>query len=480
MRKDRFEERSHSPEIREWAERLRRYRTPEPGATDIRNTRNAAREAVASKSARWSPRRRLVVSLSAGLVAALVLVTVGAYLVGRTEKGGELAMTVKADPTLPLAAGTAKTELDARYVASLQSLGAKVLSRLGEESPGENLLVSPTSLSMAFTLCAAGASGETQREMLQALQYGTLGLSDIIGQNRVAFCNLYRDRPDQLQVLIANSVWAFHGTALLPSYQDVATQDFFASLRSVEDRLGIDPIALMNRWVSDHTNGRIQKAVESFSPDTKMVLMNTIYFYGAWKEPFNPKITHKADFTKSDGTVVQVDTMTATTRLHVLETDDSVSIAIPYLFDEAMVVTMPKVAESGSDRLAAAPIGSLDWKDWKEERVLYTFPKFRFSATLELNGIMIGLGMHLAFSGGADFSGMSPTPLFIDKAYQKTYIGVDEKGTEAAAVTIITMDSGSGNEPEREIRFDHPFRFSIVDTQGVPLFLGLVEDPTAE
>lgn len=416
--------------------------------------------------------RRAPIMAAAAVLLALALAACAA---GPDEK----LLTVKVDPTYPLAAGT--NALDPAYVAALRALGADLLAETAAGQPGGNALVSPFSASMAFTMAASGAKGDTLAEMLAALRYGDLGLPAAIDQNRLAFENLYRDQAG-LQVRIANSVWCFDGYPFLASFLDAAQKDFFASVRSVSTGDGTGPVALINAWASDRTGGRIPSLMDHLEPNTVMVLVNALYFQGAWKVPFDSRLTKAGSFAKADGTTAAADFMASEGAFRLLETADATLVALPYEGGMAMVLALPK---EGTTALGAArsvlSADALDWSAWTSEERILRLPKFTFGSSLDLAATMPALGMKKAFvMGDADFSGLSERALadglFISAAVQKTFVAVTEKGTEAGAATAISI---SDKALPQSLDFDRPFGFAIVDAQGVPLFAGTVEDPSS-
>jgi serine protease inhibitor len=391
--------------------------------------------------------------------------------------GQEKYLTVKVDPVYPLAAGT--NALDPAYVASLRTLGGGLLSALMEKHPGTNQMLSPLGVSMAFTMTAAGAAGDTLTEMLGALGYQGMDLATAVAQNRLAFENLYRDEPT-LQVALANSLWCLDDYPFRQEFLDSSAKDFFASIRAVRRVEGADPLALINAWASERTKGLVPQVLDEIEPNVVLILVNALYFKGEWINPFGSDRTRSGTFTKRDGTTVATDFLWKNDELRVHETDGALSIAIPYKGGMALVVTMPK-GDASFDATQRALLGeTLDWTGWTSQDLDLGLPTFSFDAEIDLPASMEALGMKKAFVvGAADFSGMSPRALeddmYIAAAVQKSFITLTEKGTEAGAATAVSL--GVKGIP-RQVAFDRPFWFAIVDGQGVPLFLGTVEDPS--
>lgn len=392
--------------------------------------------------------------------------------------GQEQYIALSVDPVYPDSAET--HVLDPLYVASLQQLGADLLGAMVREDPAENRLLSPVSLSMAFTMVWMGARGETAAEMAAALRYGSLSDEAIVAQNRLAFETLYRSQPD-LQVLLANSVWCLDDYPFEDAFLDRAANDFYASVRAVRRAEGADPLTLINRWASDNTLGKIPEILEEIKPDVVMILLNALYFKGEWEKPFPSDDTAPAPFTLRDGSQVQAATMKLRETFAFRETADTLAVRLPYKGGLSMILALPEDGSAADGQMVDRLPTILAPDGWADTDLLVHLPKFDFAATMELPDRMQALGMEKAFvSGGADFSGMSPRAIedgmYIADAIQKTAITLTEKGTEAAAVTAVSM--GIESMP-RELRFDRPFLFAIVDGQGVPLFIGIVSDPTA-
>ena len=389
----------------------------------------------------------------------------------------ERYLTVKVDPVLPLAA--ASHTLDTAYVDSLRTLATGMMAAMAEKSPGRNLLLSPVSLSMCLSMLLPGAAGETRSEMISALGYGEMDLAGIVSQNRLAFENLYR-REDALEVRLANSVWCLKDYPFSQDFLDGASKDFFAAIRSIDWSGDADPLALINRWASDNTAGRIPKILDELDPSAVMVLMNALYFKGEWQIPFADEFTGPRPFTRNDGTVVQAETMGISESFRIRETADTVSVVMPYKTGMSMVLTVPRTGGASGALPLEVLTDLAGWKEWTSGYIALQVPKFGYSTTIDLPEFLKGLGMTKAFGDDADFSGLGPQALEdgirISDALQKTFIAVTEKGTEAAAVTVEVMNWGG---PPPLVAFDRPFWFTIVDEQGVPLFVGTVQDPTA-
>jgi serpin B len=240
---------------------------------------------------------------------------------------------------------------------------------------------------------------------------------------------------------------------------------------------------LINGWVSEETESKIQELLPrgAVDADTALVLTNAIYFYGAWVTPFAEKATADGTFQCLDGGPIAVPMMNQVAPLGYAERAGVRAVELPYAGGaQSMVVLVPDqgtfeafVQSLEADRLQAI----LD--DLKPTTVRLALPKFRFDAAIEAEDALVALGMVDAFGGDADFSGMDgTTELYIDQVYHKAFIDVGEAGTEAAAASAVVV-SRKGSIVEQEVMVGRPFLFLIRDVEtGTILFLGHVVDPS--
>jgi serpin B len=365
--------------------------------------------------------------------------------------------------------------------------------RLGAD-PSQNAVFSPYSLSLAFAMAYAGARGETASQMAQVMHYA-LPAERLHAAFNALDLDLARrpdqalavDEDDRFDLSIANAIWGQEGWNFLPEYLDLLAQNYGAGLRLVDFQEHSEQARrLINDWVSDQTHKRIRDIIPAGQPDpaTRLALVNAIYFKAVWEHEFDPNETEDAPFTLLDGSQAMVEMMS-------LEQGEDFAyaagegwqaIALPYkggLTD--MVVIMPDEGNfeafmSALDQEAyAAILGALE-----PLRVLLSMPKFTFETRYDLGGTLVGLGMTDAFDpGSADFSGIDGLPdLYISQALHQAFIAVDEKGTEAAAATVVLMALSAMPMEGFILTIDQPFFFVIRDVPtGSILFMGQVIDP---
>ena len=354
----------------------------------------------------------------------------------------------------------------------------------------ENLFFSPHSISIALAMTYAGARGDTEREMADALSF-------LLPQERLhpAFnaLDLALTDPDKVapeetgdafQFNIANSLWGQDGYQFLAPFLDTLAENYGASMRLVDfqrDPEGVREV--INGWVADQTNDRITELLPRGIIDaaTRLVLTNAIYFKASWVFPFPKENTADGPFHLLDGSTVQTPMMKLDTRTLYGEIDGVQAVRLPYAgFQYSAYVVAPAEGEFEEfERTLDAEVFEVILDSLQDAQVKFTMPKFEFESSFSLNETLEALGMPSAFSGKADFSGMDGTRgLYISSVVHKAFVSVDEEGTEAAAATAVVMRVSL--PPPAELVVDRPFLFLIRHNQtGTILFVGRVLDPTA-
>lgn len=331
----------------------------------------------------------------------------------------------------------------------------------------ENLIVSPYSAGVALSMLAEGAEGETKAEFADALN-GCLFKAEDLGGG------------EDLIVKSANSIWVDDNFSLRNRYVDLLEKDFdaFITTQNFADPATVKAI---NNWCAENTEGKISKIIDELGRGTVMVLMNALYFNAPWEYAFDPAQTTDKVFHGISGDS-EVQMMTRKARFMYAEYQGCQMVRLPYNGERyAMYIVLPPanmdvnsvipyISESAYD----AAMGML-----AAGEVIVEMPKFKLEASFLLNDALEKMGIQTAFSGAADFSGISAMgPLSLSQVKQKCYIDVSEKGTEAAAVTSAQVRLTSV-APSRVMRMtvDRPFLFFIADTQAENiLFAGKIVD----
>ena len=352
-----------------------------------------------------------------------------------------------------------------------------------------NLFFSPYSLSMALAMTYAGARGETEQQMAQALHFGlpqeqlhpAFNALDLDLSSRASDAEDIGDE-QAFQLNIANALWGQSGYPFLGAFVDQLALNYGAGLRLVDFAQAAEEARLeINQWVEEQTQGKIKDLIPEGIPleMTRLVLTNAIYFKADWQFPFMKEATSEQPFYLLDGNQVQVEMMAQSDPkpLQYLAGDGFQAVEFPYVGDEvAMLLLVPDSGsfeefEQGLDEARLAEI----IEALNEEQVSLYMPKFSFTKEITANEVLQSIGMRDAFEpGSADFSGMDGTQsLFIQYVLHKAFVAVDEKGTEAAAATAVIVGKTAIMEPQVRLVIDRPFLFLIRDkVNGSILFVG--------
>jgi serpin B len=291
-------------------------------------------------------------------------------------------------------------------------------------------------------------------------------------------------RPFELHV--ANALWGQQGYGFLNEFLDVTKANYGAGLREVDFvKAPDDARQTINRWVEERTQDKIKELIQPgiLNPMTRLVLTNAIYFKAPWQTPFSPALTKDEEFQVMADRKVKVPMMHHAGGYKYVDGGNFQLLDMPYKGqDQSMVVLLPKTIDGLGELEKTLTAQSLDTllAKGRQQQVQVTFPKFKFTQEFELNKKLAALGMPLAFSDKADFSGMDGRKdLYISNVIHKAFVDVHEKGTEAAAATAVVVATKSAPPaPKVVFQVDHPFVFVIRDNRtGSILFLGRVINP---
>jgi serpin B len=357
---------------------------------------------------------------------------------------------------------------------------------------GGNLFYSPYSISEALAMTYAGARGETEKDMAEALNF-------TLSQDRLhsAFNSIdlqLRQRGQEaaaknetgFRLDVANAIWGQKGYQFLAQYLDVLGQNYGAGLRIVDFINQTEQSRVtINQWISDQTQGKIKDLIPpgGINDMTRLVLTNAVYFNAAWQYPFNSKATSDGPFYLLDGSSVTAPMMKQTESFGYAEGANYEAVELPYSGQElSMVILLPKAGEfetfenSLDADLVKTIIGEL-----KTSQVSLTMPKFEYESSFGLKQALSTLGMGVAFTPDADFSGMNGDHnLLIQDVLHKAFVSVDEAGTEAAAASAVIVGITAMPAQQAQVTIDRPFLFLIRDIPtGSIVFVGRVLNPAA-
>jgi serine protease inhibitor len=384
---------------------------------------------------------------------------------------------VPSHPERPVAADTVARPLYESF--------ASALFRDAAQHGSGNVFVSPVSAGVALAMAYGGARGPTRAAMGRALGFGAMAPETVAVANARLLASL-RDQKD-VQLLIANALWAQQGVPLSPDYIANTRRDYGADAETVDFASGA-AVNAINGWAARSTDGKIPVILTAPpAPRPVLMLTNAVYFKGQWAAKFDSTKTQMRGFTRPDRSVVQRKMMTRTGEyaVRVISSPDRIAVLrMPYAGNRfGMYILLP---DSGAG--LAGAYRALDAAPWQaagaETRVHVVLPRFTIRTDLRLNDALKRLGMAGAVSEGADFSGMmtaaGPRRRFaISDVRQATYIDVSEEGTEAAAVTSIGIHATSV-QMGGIVQFvaDHPFLAVLRDDRtGAILFIGQVTEP---
>ncbi|HET9210888.1 MAG TPA: serpin family protein [Thermoanaerobaculia bacterium] len=399
---------------------------------------------------------------------------------------------VAAEVHMSTPAKTPSTGAVTRLARSSHTFGFDLYRHL-RRKPG-NLVISPASITTALAMTWGGARGETAAQMGKVLHLE--GTADEVMSTSGELSRSLQDPTRPVVFRIANRLFAEKSYKLLPAFVEKTREAFGAPVEPLDFRHAPDPARVhINQWVEEKTEKRIQDLIPpgGVVPDTRLVLVNAIYFLGDWADPFEHEATRPAPFHLTASQQKAVPTMNHTGEFRVAQRDGVTALEIPYKGGQmSMLLLIPDQIEG-----LAAVESALDAKklealagELKEEHVWLALPKFELNpgASLELGEDLKALGMPLAFDlQRADFTGIANPPnpadrLVIGEVFHKGFVRVDEKGTEAAAATAVMMfrAGAAPMQKPREVKADRPFLFLIRDNaSGMILFLGRVSDPGA-
>lgn len=353
-----------------------------------------------------------------------------------------------------------------------------------------NLFYSPYSISEALAMTYGGAKETTEKQMADTLHF-------LLSQNQLhpAFNKLDLELAKRGQgaqgkdekgfrLNIVNAIWGQKDYAFLPAYLDQLAQNYGAGLRVLDFIKSPEPSRqTINQWVSEQTEEKIKDLLPEGSINnlTRLVLTNAIYFNAAWLHQFNEKATADGQFHLLNGTEVTVPMMKQTQSFGYAAGNNYKAVELPYDGRElSMVVLLPSADQfkSFESALTGQQVKTII-QNLKNQQVILTMPKFNFESQFSLKPTLSTMGMPVAFTDQADFSGMNGRKdLSISDVIHKAFVSVDENGTEAAAATGVIVGVTSAPLEPIQVTLDHPFIFLIRDIQtGTILFVGRVVNP---
>lgn len=369
--------------------------------------------------------------------------------------------------------------------------GYNLMKDMFKSSEANNTLLSPMSLSFALAMLQNGADGQTKEGILDVMQDSDPGINNRFNTLLNYFNQLSsaegkdsNDIPPALTLNIANSFW--FKKEINPKQDFVNTLKTFYNADVYQTNFN-DPktVDQMNLWVEENTNHLLKDTLSEINPGTIAFLMNTVYFQGNWIKTFDASQTTQKPFNVSESESVNVDMMHQENSFEYFEDASSQIAGLPYYGGSTMYVLLPTedietfINESSYDDI----VTKINSAKNNSSRLILDFPKFQYKASNQFKDPLSSAGMETAFSSeNADFSKMIETAnenVYVSDLFQNTSITVDEKGTEAAAVTVVEMGVTSIPVDEPKVfNCNRPFLFVIQENQtGAILFIGVVNHP---
>ncbi|MEO8887750.1 MAG: serpin family protein [Jatrophihabitantaceae bacterium] len=439
------------------------------------------------RTARRRKRGRLAV-LGAGGLAVATAVTLALALLGPRSSpapvadgprnGARIGSAIQLVANVKPVAGPSSSD-ERAVVTAEQEFTFALLKRVNAAGGSANVVLSPASLAIALAMLRNGAGGQTEREIAAVLH--TSGLTD--AQLDSGWAALSADLQTGGVLDSANSLWLQHGAPMQAPFMNAMARYFRTGVWQVDfahDLAGAN--RSINAWVSQQTRGKITKLFNpgDLDPSTLLVLANAVYFKAAWKTAFDRKQTADATFHTGAGAAVSTPFMTTgeNSSTLVAQNADTMAVQLPYAGGPfAALAVMPRTQPLADFVSALTPetLGTLT-AQLHPSRVTVSLPKFEVSQYTRLDSVLKAMGMPTAFGPRADLSPMSPLAAYVKSVVQRDYLKVDEKGTEAAAVTGSGVEASAAHVP---LTFDHPFLFLVRDTKtGAIVFSAQIQDPT--
>jgi len=361
--------------------------------------------------------------------------------------------------------------------------GLDLFARVMQDvATGENVMISPLSVTIALGMTLNGAGTSTRESMEKTLRLQGFTAEEI-NQGYKSIIDQLLDLDPKVMMEIANSIWYRDNFEVENDFIETNKEHFSAEIRPL-DFSRPDAKDIINQWVSEQTHERIEEIIDAIPAEAIMYLINAIYFKGTWTYEFDPGNTSSKPFYPEDGVTFEADAMQQEATLNYYQNDLFQLVELPYGDRKfSMLVFLPAGSHTCAD--IVSELDTDNWKSWtdglSETNVRVQLPKFKFETFKLLKDPLSQMGMGIAFSAGADFTGINPSGnLFISRVLHKTFIDVNEEGTEAAAVTAveISLTSAGGGPGPVPFIADKPFLFVIRENStGSILFIGKLSYP---
>ncbi|WP_416671888.1 serpin family protein [Egbenema bharatensis] len=386
-------------------------------------------------------------------------------------------------PATPSPTMSPTPAVNPQLIAADNQFGFKLFSQLIQQDSEQNLMMSPTSVAIALSMLYNGASGETQQQIATTLELHGMSLEDL-NQANADLKNLLENADPQVKLAIANSLWGNQEVAFKPDFIQ-RIQTFYDAEVETLDFTNPSVVNRINDWVDRNTEGKIPTILDEVRPDDILFLINAVYFKGEWQQAFDQANTSDRPFTLPDGSTKNHPLMSQSGNYLYQETDEFQAVSLPYGEGRlSMYVFLPQAdvpLTQFSQELLSADNWDTAMTRFTRRDGTVELPRFKYEYATRLNDALKALGMPMAFDPDvADLTGLTDQDSFVNEVRHKTFIEVNEEGTEAAAVTSIGIRATSVQIPTEPfvMTVDRPFFYAIRDNEsGAILFMGSVVNP---
>jgi serpin B len=370
-----------------------------------------------------------------------------------------------------------------KIVQSHNNLGFKIFDRIIQSEKEGNIFISPASISFALAMAYNGANGSTQQAIQSVLELQGLSIQEV-NENYKSLMDLLQTIDSKIKFQIANSIWYRQSYTFEEIFFNDCKKYFNAEICGLNFSNPETP-TIINNWVEDKTNGKIKNIIDKgIDSSVVMYVINAIYFKGSWTYRFEESKTREELFYLSNGTNKNCKMMSQSAKYLYYEGNDFQAINLPYGNGGfSMTIFLPKPGIDINNFITQINQDNLNiWLNkFKKDSINLFIPKFKLEYEIELREILMSLGMGIAFSGDADFTRMyKPGGLCISKVKHKTFVDVNEEGTEAAGVTSIEFINTSIGPQPITMYINRPFVFMLRENKSQTiLFMGKIIEPNS-
>ena len=442
---------------------------------------------AAQSAARKSRRHKNIIAIKIGLVIlslSAILAGLTAFFLSRGSSNTNVITSFRASRAMSV--DISDSESMRSLASATEMFSRSLFKEMAKEKTGDdNLLMSPYSASLVLSMATSGAGGDTKTEMMRGLR---LPDTETAGSGWSQVIPALRSN-ENFTLESANAAFTMKDFDVLASYRESLHNIFHSDISPVNFGEPEEAAQTINSWVSDMTNKKIDKLIEKdmVNGNTRLVLVNALYFKGDWEKQFDKKNTAKDKFFLTSGEGVMADMMVQETEIPyaVLDNIDSTIVELPYKGDRIVMQIVLPNEKSGllglEEKIDSVDIADIFKQHQRNTKVRVKMPKFKLSSSADLSDPLQAMGMARMFDAKvADFSDIDGTKtLFVDFVKQEVAIEVNEEGSEAAAATGMGMMMRSMPLPPEQFTVDHPFLFYIRDKlTGMLLFQGRIANPT--